>query len=206
MSLATSVADHLLNFGAPGEVGERCVFPAADPIQSELEAAKLQIADLQQKLQAARDTARTEAQAEIDALVQAKDEELQAGLDELRATYEEKVGHLAEALQTQVTQHNKDLSERLVAWCRPVLRSLSTNHCAEDLAAVIEALLNDNCELSIRGPEHLLALLEPHLANLPGPDWTLTQTDGREIVITAGEARIETCLDEWLNKVVGEVG
>ncbi len=205
MSLATSVADHLLNFGTPSDLNDSFVVPEADPIEGELEAARLQIAELQQQLQTAGDMARAEAQAEIEALVKAKDEELQAGLDELRATYEQKVGQLAEALQNQVTQHNKDLSDRLVAWCRPVLRSLSTQHCIEDLAAVIEALLNDNCELTVKGPEHLLALLKPHLANLPGPAWTMDQTEGPEIVITTGAARIETCLDEWLSSVEGEI-
>ena len=206
MSLATSVADHLLNFGTPGDVGESFVVPEANLIEAELEVARRQIADLQKQLIAAGETARAEAQAEIDALVKVKDEELQAGLDELRATYEERVGQLAEALQTQVTQHNKDMSDRLVSWCRPVLRSLSTDHCIEDLAAVIEALLNDKCELTIKGPEHLLEGLKPHLADLPGPAWTMAQTDGPEIVITSGETRIETCLDEWLNTVGSEVG
>ena len=205
MSLATSVADHLPNFGTPGEIAEPFVVPVAGPVEDDLEAARLQIAELREQLQAAGDVARAEAQAEIDALVKAKDEELQAGLDELRATYEEKVGQLAEALQRQVTQHNKDMSDRLVAWCRPVLRSLSTKHCVEDLIALVETLLNDNCELKIQGPEHLLALLEPHLSGLTGPTWTMVQTDGSEIVITAGEARIETCLDEWLTTLEGEV-
>lgn len=205
MSLATSVADHLPNFGAPGEIGKPFVAPEADPIEGELEAARLQIAELQQQLRVAGDMARAEAQAEIDALVKTKDEELQAGLDELRATYEEKVGQLAEALQTQVKQHNIDMSDRLVAWCRPILRSLSTKHCVEDLAALVESLLNDNCELKIQGPEHLLVLLEPHLSGLTGPAWTMVQTDGPEIVITAGEARIETCLDEWLSTLEGQV-
>ena len=205
MSLATSLSDHLINFGPsvdtskPFGLGEDAVSS-----ETELELARVQIAELQQALETAGDLARAEAQAEIDALVKAKDDELQVGMDELRATYETKVGQLAETLQTQIAQHNKELSERLAAWCLPVLRSLSTQQCMEDLAAVAEALLNDKCELTIEGPDHLLTLLEPHLADLPGPTWTMTKTEGPEVVITSDEARIETCLDEWLRSVEGE--
>ena len=206
MSLAPSVADHLLNFGTSCEAIEPIVVPETNAAESELEAAQLQIANLQKQLQLAGETARADAQAQMDALVKAKDEELQTGLDELRATYEEQVGQLAEALQTQVSQHNKELSNRLIAWCRPVLRSLSAKHCIEDLAAVIETLLNDNSDLTITGPEHLLSLLEPHLAKLPGPAWTLAKTEGPEIVIASGDARIETCLEEWLSQLEGDVG
>lgn len=205
MSLAPSVADHLLNFGTSCEASEPSVVPETNLAESELEAARLQIAELQNQLQLVGEAAKAQAQAEMDALVKAKDEELQAGLDELRASYEEQVGQLAEALQSQVAEHNKDLSKRLVAWCRPVLRSLSAKHCIEDLAAVIETLLNDNGELTITGPEHLLSLLEPHLVEMPGPAWTLSRTERPEVIITSGEARIETCLEEWLSKVEDEV-
>ena len=75
-----------------------------------------------------------------------------------------------------------------------------------DLAAVIETLLNDNSDLTITGPEHLLSLLEPHLAKLPGPAWTLAKAEGPEIVIASGDARIETCLEEWLRQLEGDVG
>ncbi len=205
MTLASSISEHLISFDLPDEADSLYPFPEADPEQNELEAAKLHIAELEQRLAAAEDAARSAVQSEIDALVKQKDEELQAGLDELQATYEAKVGQLAEELQTEVLQHNKDLAGRLAAWCRPVLKSMSTNRCIEDLAAVIETLLNENCELIIKGPEHLLSLLEPHLSNLPAPTWTMTQTEGPEVIITAGESRIETCLEEWLKTVEGDV-
>lgn len=205
MTLANSISEHLISFDPPAEADNLYQFPSAGSEHDELGAAKQQIAELQQRLKSAEDAARANVQSEIDALVKKKDEELQAGMDELRATYEARVGQLAEDLQVQILQHNKDLAGRLAAWCRPVLKTLSTTRCIEDLAAVIETLLNENCELIIKGPEQLLSLLEPHLSNMPAPTWTLTQTDGPEVIITAGESRIETCLEDWLMTIEGEV-
>lgn len=206
MTLANSISEHLISFDTPVEPAKLYTFPQTQSDQSELEIANRQIADLQQQLKVAKETASAVAQKEVDALVKAKDEELQAGMDELRKTYEAKVGELADQLQAQISQHNTELAERLINWCRPVLRNLSTTRCMEDLAAVVETLLNENCELIIKGPEDLVSLMRPHLSNLPADAWTVTSSEGSEIVITAGEARIETCLEEWLNTVEGGLG
>ncbi|MCP5075697.1 MAG: hypothetical protein GY947_20705 [Rhodobacteraceae bacterium] len=204
MTLANSISEHLISFDTPVEPAKLYTFPQAQTDHSELEIANRQIADLQQQLKTAEETANATAQKQIDALVKAKDEELQAGMDELRKTYEAKVEELADRLQAQIFQHNNELAERLINWCRPVLRNLSTTRCMEDLAAVLETLLNENCELAINGPEDLISLMQPHLSNLPAHAWTVNSSEGSEIVITAGEARIETCLEEWLNTVEGE--
>lgn len=202
MTLVNSISDHLISFDAPAESGNVYPFPEPQSDQSsELAEAQQKIAELEQQLAMAAETARVEAQSEIDALVEVKDKELQAGMDELRETYEARVGELTQQLQDQVNQRNKELAERLVIWCRPVLRKLSTAHCIEDLAAVVETLLNDNASPLIKGPEHLVTLLKPHLAKLASPAWTLETGEGPEIVITSGEASIETCLEEWLTSV-----
>ncbi len=207
MTSANSITDHLISFDAPGQPDNVYAFPGAqDDHAGELAEARQTIVELEQQLAMAAETARVEAQSEIDALVEAKDKELQAGMDELRETYDAKVGQLTEQLQAQVTQHNTELAERLVTWCRPVLRKLSTAHCAEDLSAVVETLLNESATPLIKGPEHLITLLEPHLSNLASPGWTLETVEGSEIVITAGETRIETRLEEWLTSVEGEFG
>ncbi|NNF78652.1 MAG: hypothetical protein HKN05_11550 [Rhizobiales bacterium] len=205
MTLANSISEHLISFDTPVEPAKLYTFPPAQTDQGELEIANRQIADLQQQLKDAEETANAAAQRQVDALVKAKDEELQTGMDELRKTYEAKVREMAEQLQAQISQHNKDLAERLINWCRPVLRNLSTVRCMEDLAAVVETLLNENCELIIKGPEDLLSLLQPHLSSLPADAWTVNSSGDSEIVITAGEARIETCLEEWLKTVEGDL-
>ncbi len=205
MTLANSIADHLISFDGPGETANLYAFPSGDTDSSELELAQQQIASLQKQLNETRESAASANQKQLDELVRAKDEELQAGLDELRTNYEANVGQLTQQLQAQVLQHNKDLAERLIAWFQPVLKTMSTHRCVEDLAAAVETLINENCQMVVKGPEHLLALIEPHLSHLSTPTWTMTPNDGPEIVITAGDARIETCLEEWLNSVEGKV-
>ncbi len=205
MTLASSIADHLISFDGPGETANLYAFPAGEAGPSELDVARQQIADLQRELAETKESAAAAGQKQIDELVRAKDEELQAGLDELRTNYEANVEQLTQQLQAQVLQHNKDLAERLIAWFRPVLKTMSTHRCVEDLAAVVETLLNENCQMVVKGPEHLLALIEPHLSHLTAPAWTMAPSEGPEVVITAGDARIETCLEEWLNSVEGEV-
>ncbi len=205
MTLASSIADHLISFDGPGEPANLLAFPTGDAGSSELDLARQQIADLQRELAETKETAAAAGQKQIDELVRAKDEELQAGLDELRSNYEANVEQLTQQLQAQVVQHNKDLAERLIAWFRPVLKTMSTHRCVEDLAAVVETLLNENSQMVVKGPEHLLALIEPHLSHLTAPAWTMAPSDGPEVIITAGDARIETCLEEWLKSVEGEV-
>ena len=204
MTLANSISDHLISFDTPTEPAKLYTFPQAKTGQGELEAANRKIAELQQQLKTAEETANAAAQEKIDALVKTKEEELQAGMDELRKTYEAKVTELADQLQSQISQHHGELAERLVNWCRPVLRNVSTARCLEDLASAVETLLNENCELVISGPEDLVSLLQPHLSSLPADSWKVNSTEDSEIVITAGEARIETCLEEWLNTVEGK--
>ena len=203
MMPANSISKHLISFDAPAEEAKLYTFPQTQIEQSDLELAKRQIADLQHQLKTAEDAASAAAQKEIDALVKAKDEELQAGMDELREAYEEKVVQLADQLQAQIARHNGELAKRLVSWCRPVLRNLSTNRCIEDLVGVVETLLTENGELVIQGPEHLVSLMQPRLSHLPADAWRVDPSEEAEIVITAGEARIESCLDEWLEKVDG---
>lgn len=203
MTPANSISKHLISFDTPVEAAKLYTFPAARTDQSDLESAQQQIADLQHQLKLAKETASAAAEKEIDALVKAKDEELQAGMDELRKTYDAKAEQLAGRLQAQISQHNSELAERLVSWCRPVLRNLGTARCMEDLAASVETLLNENCELVITGPEHLLALMQPHMPSVSAGAWTVNPNEDSEIVITSGEARIESCLEEWLNTTEG---
>lgn len=201
MMSSNSISEHLISFDAPVETAQLYTFPDASSQRDELKVAHEQIAELQHQLKIAKETASAAAKDEIEALVKTKDQELQAGMDELRATYETKVGQLAEQLQTQILQHNKELSTRLVTWCRPVLKNLSTARCMEDLAAVVETMLNEASELKIEGPEDLIAILKSHLTNSPSQAWTFTESESSEIVISAGEAHIESCLGEWLSKV-----
>jgi small-conductance mechanosensitive channel len=203
-SAGSSIADHLISFDSPSEVNNVYPFPEGDAGQSELEKANQKIAELQQRLEEVEATAALEAQQKIDELVRAKDEELQAGLDDLKATYETSIAQLTEQLQSQLQQYKKEMAVRVSDWCKPVIRSLGTKRCVEDMAAALETLLEENSQMVVSGPQHLLDLIEPHLAHLPSPSWSCKPTESTEIVISGGDARIETCLEEWLDSVEGQ--
>ena len=126
MTQASSISQHLISFDGPEEVTSLYAFPTTPSDQDELESAKQQIADLQRKLKRAEDAASAGAQAEIEALVKKKDEELQEGMDELRATYEAKVGHLAEETASAGFEAQQGACRPVGLWSRPVLKTLST--------------------------------------------------------------------------------
>lgn len=205
MTLANSIADHLISFDSPAETSNLYSFPEGDPGVDALELAQRQIADLQVQLKAAEESAEALAQQKVEEFVKAKDEELQTGLNEIKATYDENIGQLTEQLQAQVLQHNKDLAEQVITWCGPVLRTLSTKRCMADLVAALEMLLGENCQMTVSGPEHLLKLIEPHLANMPVPSWSMSPTEGTEITITAGDTQVESCLEDWLREAEGRI-
>jgi hypothetical protein len=183
--------------------------PEPEP-EPELEPqVTLAVADLEARLEAAVETARSEAdqrhEAETAALVEAHEAALVEAVMSARATWiDSESGALTSRIDTAMVELRTALSDGIAAVLRPMLATALLARTKTELLDAIDRLLADPTQpvLTVRAPEDLGAALRA-ARPAAGIEWIVADTV--EVAIVADATRIETSLAAALADIAKEI-